>query len=177
MCKYSTSFLNTSINSTNPLFPTLNAPFNENILGSSSGYISILEISMEPVNIDVSWLLGSTGGTTPIPFLDLIEKPFLSTGKFSYSPLNSWSNLYLHTGHKSPSICVPSILLNSSLKWLGTKCKGSSCMGQPLIEYIGSQWTNALFNDSTKEDLPAPTGPTKYNTCLDSSPFIEAECR
>ena len=134
MCKYSTSFLNTSINSTNPLFPTLNAPFNENILGSSSGYISILDISIDPVKIDVSWLLGSTGGTTPIPFLDLIEKFFLSTGTFSYSPLNSWISLYLHTGHKSPSIWVPNISLNFPLRWLGTRCNGSSCIGQPFIE-------------------------------------------
>ena len=47
------------------------------------------QIESKLIAIEVSWLFGSTGGTTPTPFLDLIEKPFLSTGKFSYSPLNS----------------------------------------------------------------------------------------
>ena len=175
VCKYSTSFLNTSINSTNPLLPTLNAPFNENILGSSSGYMSILEISIDPVKIDVSWLLGSTGGTTPIPFLERIEKFFVETGNFSYSPPNSFNNLYLQTGHKSPSISTPNISSNSFLKCLGIKCSGSSCIGHPSKTYTGGAVSKTLLIDSTKEDLPAPTGPTKYNTCLASSPLIEAE--
>ena len=169
--------MNTSINSTNPLLPTLNAPFNEKILGSSSGYISIFEISIDPVKIEVSWLFGSTGGTTPIPFLDLIENPFVSTGNFSYSPFNSFISLYLQTGHKSPSIFTPNNSSNFGLKCLGIKCSGSSCIGQPFKEYIGAHSTSAFFKASTNDDLPAPTGPTKYSTCLASSPFIDAECK
>ena len=52
---------------------------------------------------------------------------------------------------------------------------GSSCIGQPFIEQIGSQLTKANLTASTNDHLPAPTGPTKYNTCLASSPFIDAE--
>ena len=89
MWRYSISFLKTSMNSTMPRFPALNAPFRLRTLGSSSGYLSSFEMSSDPIRTDVSWLFGSTGGTTPIPRRALLENSIVTTGKFSYWLLKS----------------------------------------------------------------------------------------
>src|SRR5690242_10358679 len=55
------------MNSTRPRLPTFSAPLSSSTRGSPSEYWSSLEMSSEPMSTEVSWLFGSTGGTTPIP--------------------------------------------------------------------------------------------------------------
>ena len=67
VCRNSISFLKTSINSTIPLLPMLNAPVKFKTRGSSSEYLSNFEISSEPIKTDTSCELASIGGTEAIP--------------------------------------------------------------------------------------------------------------
>ena len=131
VCKNSISFLKISTNSTIPLLPTLNAPFNDSTRGSSSGYKSSFDISSEPIRIETSCVFGSIGGTEEIPRRARCENEDSITGYFSYSPPNSSNNLCFTTGFISPSILMPKISSNSGLSALGNKCKGSPLIGSP----------------------------------------------
>ena len=45
-----------------------------------------LEISSLPISTEVSWLFGSTGGTTPMPTRERLENSAVQTGNSSYLP-------------------------------------------------------------------------------------------
>ena len=81
-CRYSVSFLKTSMNSTMPRLPTLKAPLSSSTRGSPSEYISSFEMSSLPISTDVSWLFGSTGGTTPMPLRLRFENERVDDRKF-----------------------------------------------------------------------------------------------
>ena len=61
-------------------------------------------MSSEPIRTEVSWLLGSTGGTTPMPRRARLLNAMVLTGKFSYLPSCSLIRRQRQTGHRSPSI-------------------------------------------------------------------------
>jgi hypothetical protein len=46
-------------------------------------------MSSLPISTEVSWLLGSTGGTTPMPTRARLENSTVQIGNSSYLPPNS----------------------------------------------------------------------------------------
>jgi len=81
-------------------------------------------MSSEPIRTDVSWLFGSTGGTTPMPRRARIEKDMVLTGIRSYSPLYSVSRRWRVMGSMSPSIFTPSMSSKAGRRWRGIKQSG-----------------------------------------------------
>ena len=71
------------MNSHMPRLPTLSAPFRSSTRGSPSEYMSSFEMSSLPISTEVSWLFGSTGGTTPMPMRLRLEKKRVLTGTSS----------------------------------------------------------------------------------------------
>ena len=123
----------------------------------------------------MSWLLSSPGSVFMIPICFSLDGYILTTVNFVISPSNSSSRFTAH-GDSRPDRYLRGILNSFSMSSPNSagsnRPSGVSNTGDSsspaLRTYIGC-CSISSFSRSASDDLPPPTGPSRYRTCLRSS--------